>query len=207
MQLLAYCTLPFRYLHRWLWYPPRPTPDLSLELAPIAEGGNIPMALIAPRPMDGNIELYENPLSSRTEYRLLVSLSPGSYASTSGKSVLSLRTRRGSGGDVPLTALALYYMLRPSITLLPGHGAEYTLHCIPLPESGIPRYVVTGPLTRITVWNLAVERDPLGHALEWVVTVNGSRPKRWTYREATLNVEGFEADLNGMVTIVLTASY
>jgi hypothetical protein len=97
-------------------------------------------------------------------------------------------------------------MVRPTITCLPGLGREYTLHSIPIFDLNQPRFLVPGPLVRVTIWNLAVERDPSGSALEWVVTINGNNPERWTYREGVLDVEGFEADLNGMVTVVLLAS-
>ncbi|EJU05950.1 hypothetical protein DACRYDRAFT_19308 [Dacryopinax primogenitus] len=120
--------------------------------------------------------------------------------------MLFLRSRTGTDAELPISSLTIHYMVRASITILPGHGAEYTLYCIPTPDGEKPVYVVPGPLTRVTIWNLEEERDPAGVVLQWSVTVNGAPPERCMYANDTLNIEGFEADLNGMVTITLTAN-
>jgi len=207
MNLWAYFTWIY-HLIRQVWLPPRPQQDAEVELAPSdEEGDTVPLSVVLTRPVDGNIELHQDtPVNGSRRYKLLVALRPGDYASTGGQTVLSLHSRSASGTDPPLTALTLHYMLRPTITILPGRGAEYTLYCIPVSDPRVPRYEVSGPLTRITVWNLAVERDPLGSPLEWVAVVNGTHPERWTYTDGMLNIEGFEADLNGMITITLTAT-
>ncbi|KZT51708.1 hypothetical protein CALCODRAFT_503230 [Calocera cornea HHB12733] len=154
-----------------------------------------------PPPPDGTIELRRSPDSS--SFKLIASLLPSDWESTAGRVTLPppLPKQRTSSRSV-----TLHFTIRSAVTPCPGKGAVHYLHSVPVQPAGRNMgYRIQQPLTSVVVNNLPHE-TPYGTPLIWTATVEGTSAHSWHSPDGPFIADGFAVDLNGLVTITLTAA-